>query len=85
MWLTPGWVSYPSIIQACGGVPVAVNLKCEEEYRISLEALESAVSEKTRLLIINFPNNPTGKVLSPEDRQALTCFPPKTSPDHTSL
>ena len=29
MWLTPGWVSYPSIIQACGGVPVAVNLKCE--------------------------------------------------------
>ena len=74
MWLTPGWVSYPSIIQACGGVPVAVHLKWEEECRISLEALESAVSEKTRLLIINFPNNPTGKVLSPEDRQALTCF-----------
>lgn len=74
MWLTPGWVSYPSIIQACGGIPKAVNLKWEEEYNISREALEQAVSEKTRLLIINFPNNPTGKVLSSNDRQVLTEF-----------
>lgn len=74
MWLTPGWVSYPSIIQACGGIPKAVNLNWEEEYSISMEALEEAVSEKTRLLIINFPNNPTGKVLSSSDRQVLTKF-----------
>ncbi len=74
MWLAPGWVSYPSIIASTGGVPVAVHLKWEEQYRITLEALEEKVTEKTRLLIINYPNNPTGKVLSQKDREALKEF-----------
>lgn len=74
IWLTPGWVSYPSIIEASGGVPVAVHLKWEEDYRITYEALEEAVSEKTKMLIINYPNNPTGKVLSASDRDAIAKF-----------
>lgn len=74
LWLTPGWVSYPSIIQASGGVPVAVHLKWEEEYRITYEALAAATTEKTKLLIINYPNNPTGKVLSAADREALAHY-----------
>ena len=74
IWLAPGWVSYPSIIEASGGVPVAVHLKWEENYQITFDALEEAYSEKTRLLIINYPNNPTGKVLSPSDREAIARF-----------
>lgn len=74
LWLTPGWVSYPSIIQASGGVPVAVHLNWEEEYRITYEALAAATTEKTKLLIINYPNNPTGKVLSAADREELARY-----------
>lgn len=74
LWLTPGWVSYPSIIQASGGVPVAVHLNWEEEYRITYEALAAATTEKTKLLIINYPNNPTGKVLSVADREELARY-----------
>ena len=74
IWLTPGWVSYPSIVEASGGIPVAVHLKYEENYRITAEALEAAVSNKTKLLIINYPNNPTGQILTEADIQALTAF-----------
>ena len=74
IWLTPGWVSYPSIVEASGGIPVAVHLKYEENYRITVEALEAAVSDKTKLLIINYPNNPTGQILTEADIQALTVF-----------
>lgn len=74
IWLTPGWVSYPSIVQISGGVPVAVYLKYEEDYRITREALEAAVSEKTKLLIINYPNNPTGRILRDADIEAVSGF-----------
>lgn len=74
IWLTPGWVSYPSIIEASDGVPVAVHLKWDEDYRITMEALEAATTEKTRLLIINYPNNPTGKVLTEADREVLAAY-----------
>lgn len=71
LWLTPGWVSYPSIIQASGGIPVAVHLKWDEDYQITYEALEAATTEKTKMMIINYPNNPTGKILSESDREVL--------------
>ena len=74
IWLTPGWVSYPSIIESSGGIPVAVHLKWDEDYRITYEALAEATTEKTKLLIINYPNNPTGKVLSETDREALARY-----------
>ncbi len=74
IWLAPGWVSYPSIIQAAGGVPVAVHLSYDEEYRITEKALEAAASERTKLLIINYPNNPTGRILTENDRKELCAF-----------
>ena len=74
IWLTPGWVSYPSIIEISGGRPVAVHLKYEEDYRITFEALEAAVSERTKLLILNYPNNPTGKILTDADIEAISRF-----------
>ena len=74
IWLTPGWVSYPSIVEVSGGVPVAVHLKYEEDYRITLEALEAAASDRTRLLILNYPNNPTGRILRDSDIEAVSAF-----------
>lgn len=74
IWLTPGWVSYPSIVEASGGHPVAVHLNYEEDYRITYAALEAAVSEKTKLLIINYPNNPTGRILTDADIEAISRF-----------
>lgn len=74
IWLTPGWVSYPSIVQAAGGVPKAVHLNFDEEYCIRQEALEDACTSRTRLLILNYPNNPTGKILTPADKKAVAGF-----------
>lgn len=74
IWLTPGWVSYPSIVQAAGGMPVAVHLDHKEGYRVHAAELEKAASERTRLLILNSPNNPTGKVFSKEDIKEIKAF-----------
>ncbi|MBQ9022436.1 MAG: pyridoxal phosphate-dependent aminotransferase [Eubacterium sp.] len=74
IWLTPGWVSYPSIVQASGGMPVAVHLDQEEEYKVHRKMLEAAASDRTKLLILNSPNNPTGKVFSKEDLAEIKAF-----------
>ena len=74
MILNPGWVSYAPIVSAAGGVPVGVELDFEENYHITREALEKAVSPRTRLLIINYPNNPTGCVLSLEEAGYIADF-----------
>lgn len=71
LWLSPGWVSYPAIVTLCSGTPVAVPLNYEQDYAISYEQLEAKTTEKTKLLIINYPNNPTGKVLSKKDMDEL--------------
>ena len=74
VWLTPGWVSYPSIVQASGGVPKQVDLHFEDDFAIHREALEAVTTEKTKLLLLNSPNNPTGKVMSAEDMQVLRAY-----------
>ena len=74
MYLTPAWVSYPAIIEAAGGVPVAVPLSYDTGYRITEEALERGYSERTKLLMINYPNNPTGRILTEQDKCVLRTF-----------
>ena len=74
MILNPGWVSYASIVSAAGGVPVGVELTFEENYHITRLALEKVVSPRTRLLIMNHPNNPTGCVLSREEAECIADF-----------
>lgn len=74
MYLEPAWVSYPSIIEASNARPVPVRLPRESNYRITLEQLEQYVTDKTRLLIINYPNNPTGRVLSRQEADVLEQF-----------
>lgn len=72
--LDPAWVSYEPIIQAAGGKCVKVKLDYGDHYRITREKLEEAYSEKTHLLIINYPNNPTGRILHKDEADVLEAF-----------
>lgn len=72
--LDPAWVSYEPIVQAAGGVTVKVKLDYRTDYRITAEALEAAYSDKTRLIIINYPNNPTGRILHEDEAAVLEQF-----------
>lgn len=71
LWLTPGWVSYPAIVTLCGGTPVAIHLDYDQDYCITEEVLEAYTSDRTKAICINFPNNPTGKIMSEADADAL--------------
>ena len=72
--LDPAWVSYEPIIQAAGGVTVKVKLDHAKDYKITSQALEDACTNKTRLLIINYPNNPTGRILHEDEADILEAF-----------
>lgn len=70
----PSYVSYaPSVIFA-GGVPVRVTTLEEDDFRLKPEHLEAAVTEKARLLILPYPNNPTGGIMEKADLEALVPF-----------
>ncbi len=58
----PYWLSYTEIVKLAGGVPVIVKTSKEQEYKLTAEALCKAVTNKTKALILNTPNNPTGMV-----------------------
>lgn len=72
--LNPAWVSYGPIVMAAGGIPVDVELSFESHYKITREALEKRVSSRTRAVIVNYPNNPTGCILSQEEADTLADF-----------
>lgn len=63
----PGYVSYAPCVTLSGGVPVPVPTRAEDEFRITAQAIENAVTEKTRALILPYPNNPTGAVMTREE------------------
>ena len=67
----PSWVSYGPIVLASAGVPVHVPLTFETGYTITEEILESCITEKTRVLIVNSPNNPTGRVMTRAELDAI--------------
>jgi aspartate aminotransferase len=68
----PYWVSYPDIVQLCGGVPVVVACPEETGFKLKPEDLEAAITPKTKWLILNSPNNPTGAAYSRQEMKALT-------------
>ncbi len=69
--LAPMWVSYAPIVKACGGIPVICQLDESDDYQIKRESLEACISERTKMLIINYPNNPTGQILSEKESEVL--------------
>lgn len=67
----PYWVSYPQMVKLAGGTPVFVEASFEQDFKISAEQLESAITPKTRLLILCSPCNPSGAVYSAEELAEL--------------
>ncbi len=67
----PYWVSYPDMALLAGGVPVFINAGAEQKFKITPAQLRGAITEKTRLFVINSPSNPTGMSYSKEELAAL--------------
>ncbi|OJT97049.1 MAG: aspartate aminotransferase [Alphaproteobacteria bacterium 65-7] len=68
----PYWVSYPDIVQLGGGKPVIIACSLEDGFRLTPEALEKAITPKTKWLIFNQPSNPTGACYTREQLKGLT-------------
>ncbi len=69
--LDPSWVSYAPMVGLNDGVPVPVALPAADGHRITEQALRSALSERSKVLLVNSPNNPTGRVLQPDEIDAI--------------
>ncbi len=67
----PYWVSFKDIIQYAGGVPVYVESKESEDFRVTAGMIEAAITEKTKAIILNSPSNPSGAVMAKEDLDAI--------------
>jgi aspartate aminotransferase len=68
----PYWVSYPEMVLLAGGEPVAVTTTMESGFKMSAEALERAITPKTKWLLLNSPSNPTGAAYTKAELKALT-------------
>ncbi len=67
----PYWVSYPQMVKLAGGEPVFIEAGFEQEFKITAEQLETAITPKTKMLILCSPSNPTGSVYSKEELASL--------------
>lgn len=67
----PYWVSYPQMVKLAGGEPVIVNAGFDQDFKMTPEQLEAAITSKTKMLILCSPSNPTGSVYSQEELAAL--------------
>jgi aspartate aminotransferase len=67
----PYWVSYPEMVKLAGGNPKLVNTDAGSGYKITPEQLEAAITDKTKLFVLNSPSNPTGMVYTPDEIKQL--------------
>lgn len=67
----PSYVSYEPCAILAGAKPVIIDLKAENEFRLTAKELEDAITDKTKILILPFPNNPTGAIMEREDLDAI--------------
>ncbi len=67
----PSWISYADIVKFAGGVPVAVTCPQNNGFKLRAEDLEAAITPKTKWLLLNFPNNPTGAACSRKEMKAI--------------
>ena len=67
----PSYVSYVPCCVLANGTPVIIELKAEDDFRLTAEELEAAITPKTKLLVLPFPNNPTGAVMEKKDLEAV--------------
>lgn len=67
----PYWLSYPEIVRLADGVPVFVETTAEQDYKITAEQVAAACTDKTKALVLNTPNNPTGMLYTKEELEAI--------------
>ena len=67
----PSYVSYEPCAILAGATPVIINLKAENEFRLTAQELRDAITDKTKILILPFPNNPTGAIMEKKDLEAI--------------
>ncbi len=67
----PSYVSYEPCAVLAGATPVIINLKEENDFRLTAEELEQAITPKTKILVLPFPNNPTGAIMERKDLEAI--------------
>ncbi len=73
----PSYVSYKACVALAGGVPVTVPTKMENGFRVTVEQLEALVTPRTKALLIGYPNNPTGAIMSSEELATIAAFAEK--------
>ncbi|MFI3231336.1 MAG: pyridoxal phosphate-dependent aminotransferase [bacterium] len=70
----PYWTTYPEVVKRCGGIPVYIYTQKEDNFKVTREMLEEVATSKTKALIINNPNNPTGMVYTQEELEEIAEF-----------
>ncbi len=73
----PYWVSYPELVQLADGVPTFVETEESNSFKLTIESLEKAVTKKTKAMILNSPNNPTGTAYTKEELEKIATFAQK--------
>lgn len=67
----PSFVCYRPIVDLCGGVPIVLETKAENNFKLTADMLRSKITSKTKLLVFPYPNNPTGAIMTKEDMQEI--------------
>lgn len=67
----PAYVSYVPCVELCGGIPVSIPLQAKNGFRLTAEELEEKITGRTKVLLISFPNNPTGAIMEKADLEAI--------------
>ena len=67
----PSYVCYEPITRLAGGVPIIIETKAEDDFKVTVEQLKNAITEKTKLLILPYPCNPTGAIMEREDLESI--------------
>lgn len=73
----PAYVAYPACVHFAGGTPVLVPTYEKDDFKLKVEELEKKVTDKTKILLIGYPNNPTGTVMTKEDLEEIAKFAEK--------
>lgn len=68
---TPCFVCYAPLVRIAGGVPVTVDTRVEDKFKLTPEALKNAITKKTKMLVLPYPNNPTGAIMTKEDLEKI--------------
>lgn len=71
LYLAPAWVSYPAMIRICGAEPIAVDLDPDDNYTITADKIRAKVTPRTKAIMVNSPCNPTGRVLTRAEVDAI--------------